>query len=56
MSIQAKFEEEEEKIEKELQNARSSLTKYETELTMKKDQMVRSVSSRIISLNNISKS
>ena len=38
--VQAEYEKEEEKLEEEIKNARSSLTKYQTELGMKRDQMV----------------
>ena len=38
--VQAEYEKEEEKLEEEIKKARSSLTKYQTELGMKRDQMV----------------
>ena len=38
--VQAEYEKEEEKLEEEIKRARSSLTKYQTELGMKRDQMV----------------
>ncbi len=38
--LKAKYEKEEEKLDGEVQKSRNTMTKYQTELGMKKDQMV----------------